>query len=428
MDETKICKKCGRLLPIENFRLCKGQFGNPFYRGYCKECEGEYFREHNDNKRAKQFTFSEELEIVTQRKFKEIHKERILDISETCLEITLLGEDEIFVKLMDYKDAWLSNYGRLIRCSYGKYNLLRGRYFNDELRYSLRKNVFENGKWVNKSSYLYAPKAVIETFIVNEDKKNNIYIWHKGHDKRDCYYKNLYPLNREQYRIVRSHFTNTGEDSEEFILKVMNDIRYKPEDWSKKAMEPVMYGVGYHGLLYTNSFCESYNRWHYMMNRCYSSAIHELQPEYEGCTVCEEWCNYSNFKLWYDENVIPWKESAEDYEIDKDILIKGNKVYSPETVCFVPKIINSLFTSAKKNRGDLPLGVCYESDTGKYRAYMSFAGQKIKLGRFGSAEEAFARYKEYKEDFIKDIAEQYKGEIPDKLYKAMMNWKVEITD
>ena len=130
MDETKICKKCGRLLPIENFRLCKGQFGNPYYRGYCKECEGEYFREHNDNKRAKQFTFSEELEIVTQRKFKEIHKERILDISETCLEITLLGEDEIFVKLMDYKDAWLSNYGRLIRCSYGKYNLLRGRYLN----------------------------------------------------------------------------------------------------------------------------------------------------------------------------------------------------------------------------------------------------------------------------------------------------------
>ena len=59
---------------------------------------------------------------------------------------------------------------------------------------------------------------------------------------------------------------------------------------------------------------------------------------------------------------------------------------------------------------------------------MSFAGKKIKLGTFNTAEEAFARYKVYKEDFIKDIAEQYKDKIPDKIYQAMMNWQIEITD
>ena len=427
MEDTKICKKCGRLLPVEKFRLKKGQFGNPYYCGICKECESKYDKEYHENIRAKEFTFSDDLEIITKRKYKEINPARILDISKTGLDIVLLGTDEIFVKLMDYKDTWLSNYGRVIRCSYNNhYNLLNGRYYNGELCYSVPKNVFIDGKWVYKRVSMYAPKAVIDTFIVNPDKANNIYIWHSGYDKQDCYYRNLYPLNQEQFRIVKNHYVQTGDDSEEFILKVMNDIRYKPDDWSKKAMEPVLYGVGYHGLLYTNSKEKSYQRWHWMMNRCYSKAIHELQPEYEGCTVCDEWLNYSNFKLWYDEHVLPWELLGEDFELDKDILIKGNTVYSSETVSFVPKIINTLFTNGKKNRGDYPIGVF--KDKNKYRAGMSFMGKRIKLGTFDSIESAFARYKEYKEDFIKDMAEQYKETVPDKIYQAMMNWKVEITD
>lgn len=75
MDEGKICNKCGRLLPIENFRLCKGQFGNPYYRGYCKSCEVEYGREYKEKKREKEFTFSDDFEIIAKRKFKDIHKE-----------------------------------------------------------------------------------------------------------------------------------------------------------------------------------------------------------------------------------------------------------------------------------------------------------------------------------------------------------------
>lgn len=59
-----------------------------------------------------------------------------------------------------------------------------------------------------------------------------MYVWHSGHDKEDCYYRNLYPLNQEQFRIVNNHFQKTGDDSEQFILNVMNDIRYKPDNWS----------------------------------------------------------------------------------------------------------------------------------------------------------------------------------------------------
>ena len=225
---------------------------------------------------------------------------------------------------------------------------------------------------------------------------------------------------------MNNHFQKTGDDSEQFILNVMNDIRYKPDNWSKQTAKRVMYGVGYHGILYTNSNEESYKRWHWIMNRCYSNAVHKLQPAYKDCELCEEWKNYSNFKLWYEQHITDIRMFDESFELDKDILIKGNKIYSPETVCFIPKIVNSLFTNGKENRGKYPLGVYKEGE--KFRAVMSFAGKKIKLGTFNTAEEAFARYKVYKEDFIKDIAEQYKDKIPDKIYQVMMNWQIEITD
>lgn len=82
----------------------------------------------------------------------------------------------------------------------------------------------------------------------------------------------------------------------------------------------------------------------------------------------------------------------------------------------------------RKNRGNLPLGVHFDKSKSKYRAEMSFVGKPIKLGWFDTAEAAFARYKEYKEDFIQDLAEQYKDILPNKVYDAMMNWKIEIDD
>ncbi len=421
VTQTKICKKCGRILPIERFRLVKGQFYNPYYLSQCKECEYKYQRKYLEEKNK--IEFPDNLEMLIQRHYKDIKPERMLDISK--FKFIPLGTDETFVRLMDYKNTWLSNYGRVIRYSDGKYNLLQGSYDKyGALLYSLRKNVFYNGKWVYKSVHLYAAKAVVEEFIVNPDKANNVYIWHSGSDKQDCYYRNLYPLNQEQYRIVKNHFNKTGDDSEEFILKVMNDIRYKPDDWSRSAMEPVMCGIGYRGSENVDCKSESYLKWHDMLVRCYNEKFHERQPQYKGCTVCEEWLNYSNFKVWYDQNKI----DGMLLDLDKDILFKGNKVYSPETCCFVPHAINTLFLSKKESRGDCPIGVHFDKSKGKYRAEMSFMGEQIKLGTFGTAESAFARYKEYKEDFIQDIAEQHRDEIPDKVYEAMLNWKIEIDD
>lgn len=420
-ETTKICNKCGRILPIEKFSLVKGQFNNPYYLSRCKECECKRVRSYLEKK--SKVEFPDDLEILISRKYKEIKPERILDISN--LNIIPLGTDEIFVKLMDYKNAWLSNYGRVIRYTYGKYNLLQGNYNNyGALRYSLKKNVFYDGKWIYRNVALYAAKAVVEEFIVNPDKKNNVYIWHSGYDKDDYYYRNLYPLSQEQYRIVKNHFNKTGGDSEEFIVKVMNDIRFKPDDWSKRSMKPVICGIGYRGSEDVDCTSESYLKWHDMLNRCYNAKFHERQPQYMGCTVCEEWLNYNNFKVWYDQNKIP----GMSLDLDKDILFKGNKIYSPETVAFVPHAINTLFLNGKKNRGGLPLGIHFDKSKGKYRAEMSFMGSNKKLGTFDTAEEAFVKYKEYKEDFIKKIAGQYQEKIPYKVYEAMMAWEIDIDD
>ncbi|MFR7571700.1 MAG: hypothetical protein ACLUVM_02710 [Blautia faecis] len=140
----------------------------------------------------------------------------------------------------------------------------------------------------------------------------------------------------------------------------------------------------------------------------------------------EEWKNFSNFRYWYEKN----NYGGSNLNLDKDILYKGNKIYSPDTCCLVPGFINTLFTNRKANRGELPLGVYKEEKNGKtcYRAGMEVNGQSIKLGTFKTPEEAFQKYKEYKEQYIKDTAKRYKDKIPYSVYEAMMNWKVEITD
>jgi hypothetical protein len=416
IEETKKCNRCGRDLPLSSYELMKPKQGKPYYISTCKQCRYQ-LRAEKKNK------LSEETRIIINRCFKDIKPERILNLKN--IKIDLIGEDEQFVRLMDYRDAWLSNYGRVIRKTYGKYNLIQGSYDNNgNLKYSLRKNIYSDGEWQYTCKVLYAAKAVVEEFIVNPDVANNIYIWHRGGNKQDFYYQNLYPLNQEQYRIVKAHYNKTEDDSEQFILKVMNDIKFKPLDWSLKAMQPIMCNIGYRGSEDIDFKSETYMRWHDMLNRCYNKKFHEKQPQYKECRVCEEWLNFSNFKVWYEKN----KYGDKPLDLDKDILFKGNKIYSPTTCCFVPHCINTLFVNGKKVRGEFPLGVYFEKEKGKYRTCMAFMGKQIKLGTFEDIDSAFARYKDYKENFIKDMAEQYKTKIPDKVYDAMINWKIEITD
>lgn len=195
----------------------------------------------------------------------------------------------------------------------------------------------------------------------------------------------------------------------------------------KCPYEPRHYGVGYLGNEedVTGSF--EYIRWSEMLRRCYDIKYKNHKITYMQCEVCEEWHNFQTFKQWCLNNY--YEVPNETMHLDKDILFKGNKIYSPNTCVFVPQNINSLFTKSDKARGDCPIGVSYDKNKNKYCSYCSDGHKKlVHLGYYTTPEDAFYSYKTYKECLIKQIADQYKQFIPLKLYKAMYMYKVEITD
>ena len=182
-----------------------------------------------------------------------------------------------------------------------------------------------------------------------------------------------------------------------------------------------------------NATAKAYNAWSAMILRCYTkkSSLREKYSAYLGCYVCDEWLYFSNFKHWFDKNHI------EGYALDKDILVKGNKVYSPQTCCFVPQKINNIFSSHKRKRGKYPIGVIKVVCGNKimYRAQMSYISPNGKrknkiLGVFNTISDAFTAYKQEKEQYIKDSAKDYynKGLIDSVVYKALMEYEISIND
>jgi hypothetical protein len=113
--------------------------------------------------------------------------------------------------------------------------------------------------------------------------------------------------------------------------------------------------------------------------------------------------------------------------LDKDIIVKNNNIYSPETCLVVPASINKLFITGKSRRGDCLVGVSCESKN-SYRVLFSKNGIKESFGSFKTEEEAFLVYKKEKEKHIKEIADKYSTLLPQKVYKALINYKVDITD
>jgi len=190
--------------------------------------------------------------------------------------------------------------------------------------------------------------------------------------------------------------------------------------------------VGYlgEGLYSPSSNHRIYNIWKHMLTRCMDSYV-LIRPSYLGVQPDPYFYSFQNFAKWYEVNF--YEINNERMDLEKDILFKGNRIYSPNTCCFVPQSINTVFTLNDNCRGNLPLGVIKDND--RYIAKVDIYNKQIYLGTFLTPEKAFFAYKEAKETEIKRIANDYwynKGGmyIPQfkKVYDAMMNYQVEITD
>ena len=240
-------------------------------------------------------------------------------------------------------------------------------------------------------------------------------------------------------------YNNDGEKMMIVKYSNANDIDVKFEDGTiikhnaynnfkkgniKNPMRPSVYGVGFIGVGDYKTCDENgketkcHKVWRSMLERCYSSKFHEREQTYRGCTVCEEWWNFQVFAEWFYEHY--YEIENETMNLDKDILKKGNKIYSADTCIFTPQFINSLFVKSNKIRSKYYIGVTKHGD--KFKAYLNKYNKLIHLGMFTTPEEAFQAYKKAKEQYIKETAERYKLLIPHELYQALMNYKVEIDD
>ena len=218
-------------------------------------------------------------------------------------------------------------------------------------------------------------------------------------------------------RNIHVKFLDTGyETRTEAVMLQRGTVKdYLKKDILGAACLGIGDAVAHIGRKATWTYC----RWFNIITRCFDKEWHEKKPTYSDCTVVDEWLNFQNFAAWAKDQ---YGYKLDHWQVDKDILLPGNREYGPETCCFVPNEINSLFKGRTKESG-LPLGVSKVNN--KYRAKLSEGGSSECLA---SINEALARYKKSKEVFIKQQAEKWKDKIDPRAYEALTNYQVEITD
>lgn len=183
-------------------------------------------------------------------------------------------------------------------------------------------------------------------------------------------------------------------------------------------------GVGYLGegpykTRVDGKLTDAYDTWDSILDRCYSPRERDrYRTYYHICTVCKEWFNYQAFARWYNDN---WYPCEGRLHIDKDILVKGNKVYSPEKCILIPQRFNMIFMSKERSvDADLPCGVHRTRTSNKYVVEFN----RNYLGTFDSAEEAAIAHETAKRNYIRSSIAEYELEyrLPDKVRNALLAW------
>ena len=176
-----------------------------------------------------------------------------------------------------------------------------------------------------------------------------------------------------------------------------------------------------------------YNKWCKMLMRCFYDKTKEKQPTYKDVICCDKWLCFANFLEDFEilKQEYSWSEN-ETLNLDKDILHKGNKIYSLENCVLVPQWINNLFTKRDNDRGAYPIGVSYHKGNKKYLAQCGINGKQKSLGYFNTPQEAFNVYKIAKENEFKRVANDcvLKGFITkdSRLYNVMISYQIEFND
>ena len=248
---------------------------------------------------------------------------------------------------------------------------------------------------------------------------------------KDCASKVFKSKSSGDFKVLKY---NDAKDVEIWFLKTgfktsvqLTNIR---SGCVKDPYLPSVYSVGILGTKYSSKIngvkTKEYALWQSMLRRCYSDGFKKKQPTYEGCEVSDNFKSYEYFYEWCHEQIgfanLRW-------HLDKDLLTKGNKVYSEDSCVFIPSEINTLLTKCTSSRGKHLIGVswCKRDKAFIARVNRNKGGSEY-LGLFNTELEAFNAYKTAKESFIKEQANKWKDKIDPRAYNALMNYTVEITD
>lgn len=167
-----------------------------------------------------------------------------------------------------------------------------------------------------------------------------------------------------------------------------------------------------------------YSLWKAMLQRCFCQKFKLRQSAYRDVTCCEVWLSFASFFEWVNAEV-EYTGKPNGFVLDKDLIIKGNRIYSPEACSFVPQAVNHLLSGSGATRGQWPVGVSFDKLHGRFQANMSCRGRMKKLGRFDTEDDAFLAYKSAKESHIKIVALQHKAALKPAAFESLMNWSIE---
>ena len=222
---------------------------------------------------------------------------------------------------------------------------------------------------------------------------------------------------------VEIQFLNTGYETTVRLTNIRNGV-------VKDPYVPSVHGVGVLGNKYPSKIngviTKEYDLWQSMLKRCYSDIFKKKNPTYIDCEVSDKFLYYEYFYEWC-HNQVGFGNNG--WQLDKDLLVKGNKVYNESTCVFIPAEINSVLTKSTATRGKHLIGVYWSKTHKAFKAQVSKnKGKQEHLGLFKTEIEAFNAYKTAKEAFVKEQANKFKSQIDDRAYNALMNYTVEITD
>ena len=230
-------------------------------------------------------------------------------------------------------------------------------------------------------------------------------------------------ISYKDSKNVRVKFIDTGFET---VARLDNIRNGKVKD----RYLPSVYGVGIVGTKYPISeggvHTKEYGLWKNMLRRCYSDTYKKKYPTYIDCKCSENFKSYEYFYEWCNEQI---GFGNIGFELDKDLLVKGNKVYSEDSCIFIPTEINTLLVKRAASRGEHLIGVYWHSKNKAFVARVNKSkGGSEYLGLFNTEIEAFNAYKTAKESFVKEQANKWKSQIDIRAYDALMNYTVNIDD